>query len=342
MENLIHYCANKGIKLFVIVNKKFKQKKNITFVELNNNLKFLRTRLFSSLWGSIKLINLLCKLNKKDTKVLSMQSNFFSALVCTLLSFKISIRVSEDPCGATKYADSKIKSMIILLSKVVTYNLVEKIIVNSKKSLDCTKNFCFNKKKVKLLYNPTLKKINKFKKRKNNKIFLSVGRLCKQKNQALLINSFSNFLKKRNNYKLIIIGDGPDKIKLLTLIRKLKMTKNIKIQNWTSNLGKYYKRSSIFILTSFYEGMPNALIEALNYNIPSIATDVSGVSDLLVNGKGGAILKNFNEKDLENKLDHVTKNYRLYLKKAKISKKNLFRFKVQIASKKYLNYLNYE
>ena len=340
LENLIYYCAKKNIKLYIIINKNLKYNKNILYIKISNRFKFIRSRFFSSLFGSIKLIKILSKLNTNKTRVLSMQSNLFSSLISKIFNFKIAIRVSEDPCGATKYADKKLISYVVLLSKLLTYNLANKIIVNSKKSFLCTQKFCLNKKKVKILYNPSLKKITKFKKRNNKKVFLNIGRYCKQKNQQLLIRSFANFIKKEKNYKIIFIGDGPDKIKLLQLVKDLNIKQNISFKNWNSNLISYFKKSSAFILTSLYEGMPNVLIEAINYNVPSVATNVSGVSDLLKNGKGGKILKGFEQLELERTLFQLTKNYNYFNDKTKIAKKYLYRFEIKNASKKYINFLN--
>ena len=139
---------------------------------------------------------------------------------------------------------------------------------------------------------------------------------------------------------MIFIGDGPDKIKLLQLVEDLNVKENIFFKNWNSNLIPYYKKSSAFILTSLYEGMPNVLIEAINYNVPSVATNVSGVSDLLKNGKGGKILKGFEQLELERTLFQLTKNYNYFNDKTKIAKKYLYRFEIKNASKKYINFLN--
>ena len=64
------------------------------------------------------LLKLILKLPKKGTVVLSMQSNFFSVLLCSILNYKINIRVSEAPCGATKYADNIIFAWFINLTKL--------------------------------------------------------------------------------------------------------------------------------------------------------------------------------------------------------------------------------
>ena len=120
--------------------------------------------------SSSDIAKILEKLPRSETKILSMQSNFFSVLISFFKKFKVIIRVSEDPCGATKYADEKIISIFILISKFFTYNLSDSIIVNANKSFNCVKKFVLNKKKIKLLYNPSIDKLSKFRSNKNDKI----------------------------------------------------------------------------------------------------------------------------------------------------------------------------
>ena len=336
--NLIKYFSKKNINIYLIINNFEHKFKNLKTIKLNSNIRLYKSRLLSSLLGSWELIKLINTLDKSDTKILSMQSNFFAVLIAFFKNIKIAVRVSEDPCGATRYADEKIFSYFILFSKFITYNLANYVIVNAQKSYNCVKKLVYNKKKLKILYNPSLNIIHKFKKKKNNKIFLSVGRFCKQKNQKLLINAFIRF-NKNKNYKLIICGDGPDKKDIFSYIKEKKLEKSIILKNWRSDLRKNYKNSSVFILTSLYEGMPNVLIEALNYNLPCVSTNVSGVTDLLLKGKGGIILKNFSPYELENKLNKITNNYKIYLNKTKNAKSNLKRFDINVASNEYLKLL---
>ena len=150
-----------------------------------------------------------------------------------------------------------------------------------------------------------------------------------------LLDTFLKF-NKNKNYKLIICGDGPDKKNLNSYIKENKLNKNIILKSWSSDLSNIYKNSSFFILTSLYEGMPNVLIEALNYNLPCLSTNVSGATDLLLKGKGGIILKNYSIFELENKLNKMTSNYQFYLNKTKYAKLYLKRFHINNASNEYL------
>ena len=86
--------------------------------------------------------------------------------------------------------------------KVIFYNLCSCIITNSVGSKNSLKKFVFNKKKIKTIYNPYLKKINHQNFKKQN-IIINVGRFRKQKNQILLIRAFYKFSQEYKNYKQV-------------------------------------------------------------------------------------------------------------------------------------------
>ena len=180
--NLIKLLSKKK-KIYLITNKKdlkLKKLKNLEILLTNyKKVAHINNRIVSGFNSATVLLNLLKKISKKNTLVFSMQSNFFPAILSFILRIKVVVRVSEDPCGATKYADNKLFAIMVLFTKFITYNLASKIITNAKKSQECVKKFVLNKKKVKLLYNPTLNKILK----KNN---------YKKKITFLMLDVFAN------------------------------------------------------------------------------------------------------------------------------------------------------
>ena len=341
--NLLKFFSKKKKKIYLITNKKDTSLKNIKNLKLliikKYRLEFINNRIISGLNSLSVLAGLLKKLQKKHTTVLSMQSNFFSVLLAFFLRWKISVRVSEDPCGATKYADNKLFAILVLVTKLITYNLSHKIIANAIKSQNCIKKFVFKKDKVKLLYNPTLLKIEKKNNLSKKNYFLNVGRFCKQKNQSMLIDAFNEFYKNNKKYKLLLYGDGPDKKKLQNKVKKLNLNKCIKFLGWKNNMLHIYKRAKLFILTSYYEGMPNVLIDAVNFETPSIAFNASGVEDILLNGKGGEIIKKKNSNELSKRIKNVLTNYKKILIKTKRSKNKVNKYYIEKAGQKYINLL---
>ena len=352
IKNLITNNKKTIKNIFLITNKN----KNLKSLKKTNNLKirsikinqipFIPFRLWSSIICSFSLSKIITKLDNQDTVIHSMQSNILAIIVAKFYGFKIAIRNSEDPISSIKYAENKILSLVIFLSRFFLYNLADRIITNSKGSAESLKLFLFgkNKDKIKHIYNPYLSKkkikLGKIKKPKS-KTILFVGRLTKQKNLEMLINSFYQSKLHTKSFKLIIIGDGKKKKELINLSIKLGIEKHIKFLGYKKDVNKYYYNAKLFILSSIYEGLGNVLIDALNFNVPCIATDCkSGPREILCYGKGGILIKNKESKLLTKAILYSINNYDLSLKKMSYGKKHLKRFYISSQSKIYFDTLD--
>ena len=120
--------------------------------------------------------------------------------------------------------------------------------------------------------------------------FIAAGRLVEQKNYAFMISSFAKVAKHRNVY-LDIFGVGEQKMQLSKMIDDLKLSEKITLRDYSQNLIEEYRKSSIYILTSNWEGMPNALLEAMALGMPCIATDCpTGPAELISDKKYGILV----------------------------------------------------
>jgi len=342
--NFVNICALKNIKIHLITNikkedkKKF-LKKNIKFINLNNKVRYkIINRLITSITSIFLLLNLFKNIDAKNSLVVSFQSHILPIVFSKLFRRKIVIRNSEDIIEATKYADYKLSALFVFLLKLFFYNFSNGIITNSNKAKRSLDMITF-KNKTKLIFNPYLKKLfgKKIIKRKN--FILSVGRLCKQKNQTIAIIAFYNFLKKFPNYKLVLIGHGGDEFKLRKLCTKLNIVKNVIFKGWLPNPKKYYLKSKILIFPSLYEGLPNTLIEAVNYNLPCISTKCSGATDILTE-KYGTFTSRYNHTLLTKKMIDSILNYKKTLSNNQKIKKKLSRFLITPQVSKYISYCN--
>ncbi len=341
LENLIK--NNKKFNISLISSQNAKKKidlDKINFIKVSEKIKipFIHKRYLSAINAMVILYKYLKK-NKKDYLIHSMQSNVAAIIVSMLKGNKIVIRNSENPIYSFFYAESKFFSFISLLLKYFFYNFADGIITNSNGSKKSLEKFIFNKNKIKAIYNPYLDKINK-KKNKKTKYLISIGRLRKQKDHETLLNAFYIFSKKNKEYKLIILGHGNLKIKLKKLARDLKINNRVIFKGWVKNTLTYLKLSKIFVLSSVYEGLGNVLIDSINYNTPCISTDChSGPREILLNGKGGYLVKVKSPELLAEKINFCVNNYSKALKKNLIAKKTLNRFLITTQSKKYFDYL---
>ena len=111
------------------------------------------------------------------------------------------------------------------------------------------------------------------------------------------------------------------KKKLRQLCLNLNISKNVIFKGWVFNLKKYYLEAKILIFPSLYEGLPNTLIEAVNYNLPCISSRCSGAVDILSNRYGNFISNN-QSIQLSNKMVDSILNYKKTLSNTQIIKKN--------------------
>ena len=104
------------------------------------------------------------------------------------------------------------------------------------------------------------------------KVIIASGRLREQKDFFTLVKAF-NLIKNNNNLRLIIIGDGGDKKELKQLIYKLELSKQVDLVGFIKNPYSYLAKADVFALSSLWEGLPNALLEAAVCGLPIVATD---------------------------------------------------------------------
>ena len=123
--------------------------------------------------------------------------------------------------------------------------------------------------------------------------------------------AFNIVSKRIDKIKLILIGYGPERKNIISFAKKLKIYDKIIMINKTENPFSYIKKSKLLILTSLYEGFPNILVESLTIGTPVISTNMnSGASEILLNGKGGDLVKLGDYKNLSKKIISFFNLYR--------------------------------
>ena len=144
---------------------------------------------------------------------------------------------------------------------------------------------------------------------KKEKIIITVASLEKQKNIPLLIESFSKLNNKYKDYKLKIIGKGKEKNKIKKLIKNKHLEDRIILKDTSNNIKDELLSSTLFVLPSNYEGMPNALLEAMSLQLPVITTNsTEALNSIIINNKNGIIIPKNNKKILTKKIDYILEN----------------------------------
>jgi glycosyltransferase involved in cell wall biosynthesis len=124
----------------------------------------------------------------------------------------------------------------------------------------------------------------------NPPIVLGVGRLARQKDFPTLLKAFAQLRSKRS-CRLILLGEGKEREHLVSLAGDLGIRQDVELAGHVSNPFPFMKQAALFVLSSAWEGSPNALIQAMALGVPVVATDCwSGPRDILKDGRFGPLV----------------------------------------------------
>ena len=182
----------------------------------------------------------------------------------------------------------------------------DKILVISNKINDLflsLANTEVEKQKIVRIYNPidveeilNLAKIPcDLKKKEGVKTFVSIGTVFPQKGFDRLLRAHKRLIDEGFLHNVWIVGDGYDFPNIEKLFHELKVEDTAKLVGFKENPYPYFTQADYYILSSRYEGYPTVLFEAMVLAKPIIATDVSGVREILNNGELGYIIPNEDE-----------------------------------------------
>lgn len=131
-----------------------------------------------------------------------------------------------------------------------------------------------------------------------DKTIVTVARLDeKQKNLMYLLDAFHDFNAVCSGYKLLLLGDGPDREKLQKYAQEIGISEHVEFAGKVKNPSELVSKCELFVFTSYHEGMPNALIEAMSIGMPCIVQRFGGGAgeELIKDGENGIFLKDYNK-----------------------------------------------
>lgn len=144
------------------------------------------------------------------------------------------------------------------------------------------------------------------------------GRLHPQKGFNFLLEAIAELVhhRVRKQVQLRILGTGPLESALRGCLAKLKLSGHVTLAGYVANPLPYYKQADLFCLSSLYEGMPNALVEAMLCQVPVLATDCpSGPGEILAGGRYGRLVPPANSRALADAIDDAVLNPQKWQKK---------------------------
>lgn len=170
-----------------------------------------------------------------------------------------------------------------------------------------------------------------------NKRILVVGRQAYQKGYDYLLNIWSIIESKYPDWKLDVYGKKDSELKLEELKQSLEL-KNVHFYDPIKEIQNVYLNSSIYWMTSRYEGFGMVLTEAMSYGIPCVSFNCNyGPSDIIQNEIDGYIINDFNLESFAQKTINLIENEELRLKLGFNAKENIHRYAIESIAKQWDN-----
>jgi len=151
------------------------------------------------------------------------------------------------------------------------------------------------------------------KKTKSEFNILFLGMLIKRKGVNDLLDAFNSLdfdILEKKNVNLLIAGDGPEKDVLINKMSKSSIQKRVHFLGWVNKEGKndLLKKSDLFVLPSYNEGLPVAILEAMNFSLPIVSTNVGSIDEAVVTNVNGYLVDPGDVKKLAFSINEIVIN----------------------------------
>lgn len=313
VATLSNYWVSENKEVTIVI---FVGDEDPIFYKLNPNIKIYKLDLygesknfFQSLKKFIKIIQSLIKIYSEIKPNIILAHGNREITLSTISSIitgnKIIGYIHNDQ--SEYYRE---KSLFWRLMEKIIYPLTNNLVILDNSILN--KIPIFAKNKVIQINNPVDDKYFDLKKTKKNMNIIHVGSFIKRKNQSCLIKAFSKIATKNLKSRLVLIGEGPEKKSCEDLCLKLKIKERVDFLGNIKNVKYHLKKSALFVMPSFSEGMSISLLEALASGLPIITTNFSSFHrKVTINGKNGYLVKVNDENDMAKKINLILNNDKL-------------------------------
>lgn len=168
-------------------------------------------------------------------------------------------------------------------------------------------------------------------------LWLNIANLRVVKDQVTLIKGFAKAYHENKKQMLVILGEGPERVKLETLINNLELSNQVKLLGFCNDLNPYLQAADGFILSSKSEALPLSLLEAGLAGLVTVATNVGGIPEIIENNVNGFLFEKGNDQQLA---DHLLRVYKDQKTARKMSEVLRGKIKSNFSWESYLEKLN--
>lgn len=237
-------------------------------------------------------------LENSDRKVISffIKINLIAIVASSFTKVKLIVSERTDP-----FSDGR-SSFLNFLSYVL-YKKCNYVVYQTEELASFF--YKYFKKRTVVIPNPVVIKEYLCNQEPKENIIVSVGNLKEAKNYFMLIEAINRIKDRLDGYKVIIYGEGILRRDLENKIKSYNLENTIFLPGSINDVQEKIYKARLFVLTSNYEGMSNALQEAMALGLCCIATDCLGTKEIIMNNESGFIIKKNDDCDLANKIIYL-------------------------------------
>lgn len=360
-------------KVISLLLKELKTDFNVTLVLFYNIIHFtipedvnvvilsqkdMQSTFYSKLLDFVKFISRYNKLIQKENIDISISflpsPNLINGIMA-MLNKRLKTIISERGYPSDN-TTSKLSLYISKLFYPIIYNKCDRLFSNSIHINNDLRNNFGIKIPMEVIYNPIeipSQSINIEHLGKTQNVFkiITVGNLNVRKNHLMIIQALQ---MDKSDYELRILGDGHLKNQILETIKNLNLKNHVFLEGKVKNVNDYLLESHCFVLSSFTEGFPNALLEAMAVGLPCISTNcLSGPLEMLnenvevyikqgdfIKAKYGILINNDDSEGLINALNFLKSNPGERVRYSKLSLARSKEYNIKSIYSEFFRFIN--
>lgn len=276
-----NFYANKGWKVYLVLllaNKvDYELNENVEVIDLSGKTTSRIKRIPNWFFGVRRVVK---EINPDTVLSFAARINIIVQIALKGLKKKIVVSERNDP-----YSDGRSKMIDFFTNRL--YPKAYKVVFQTKRA----KGY-FEKCKLEndcIISNPIEVKCEATELKKGK--IVTAGRLTAQKNHKMLLNAFKIVADKFDYATLHIFGDGELKEELTALADSLGVADKVFFEGNVPNIHERIADANVFVLSSDYEGLSNALLEAMMMGLTCVSTDCAGSDEYIVDGENGRLVK---------------------------------------------------
>ncbi len=296
-ERVFIQLANKFASMGFSVEILLFQKTGALLSEVSSQIKIVDMDVSNMYFSFPSLVSYL-KAVKPDVLFSTLEFASLSALLARRLSGVKTRIVVVVSVAISQHRRSRIKKILEHWLISLIYPWADKIVTVSRAATQDLIDYAkLSPEHVQTIYNPIISEDmllqlndtvpHHFYREGQPQVILGVGRLVEQKDFATLIHAF-DYVRKHIPVHLLILGEGKERANLENIVHSLGLDHEVDLPGFVINPFAYMRKSSVFVLSSRWEGLPSVLIQALACSCPVVSTNCpTGPDEILDGGKYG-------------------------------------------------------